>query len=100
MESKLYGVYYQTDPTFGFGDRKINLDSIELTHTYLGFIRAEDLDEVFYRMQGDYWSPAGEARNLIKGLGLKHTSMSIGDVIWDIAEDKYHVVAQSGFTTI
>jgi hypothetical protein len=32
-------------------------------------------------MQGEFWSPMGEARNLIQTLGLHHTSMSCGDVV-------------------
>ena len=32
-------------------------------------------------MQGENWSPNGEARNLIGSLGLSHTSMSVGDII-------------------
>jgi len=34
-------------------------------------------------MQGMNWSPYGEARELIRSKGLKHTSMSVGDVIKD-----------------
>jgi hypothetical protein len=32
-------------------------------------------------MQGMFWSPEGQARDLIKGKKLVHTSMSVGDVI-------------------
>jgi hypothetical protein len=41
----------------------------------------EILDVIFYEMQGDVWSPHGEARELIKSLGLSHASMSIGDAV-------------------
>jgi hypothetical protein len=34
-------------------------------------------------MQAENWSPNGEARPLLKRLGLTHTSMSVGDVIRD-----------------
>jgi hypothetical protein len=34
-------------------------------------------------MQGEQWSPNGEARELIRSLGLSHASMSIGDVVED-----------------
>ena len=43
-------------------------------------IEAESLDEVFSKMQGEIWSPNGEAKPLIKALELSHTSMSVGDV--------------------
>jgi hypothetical protein len=35
------------------------------------------------RFQGENWSPNGEARDLILAKGLRHTSMSVGDVIED-----------------
>lgn len=40
-----------------------------------------DLSEIFRYYQGENWSPEGEARDLIQGLGLNHTSMSVGDVV-------------------
>jgi hypothetical protein len=46
-------------------------------------VKATDLEEVFQMMQGEVWSPNGEARDLIRGLGLTHTSMSVGDFIED-----------------
>jgi len=51
------------------------------THILLGEVKARNLDEIFYMMQGDIWSPRGEARSLIRKRGLQHTSMSVGDVI-------------------
>ncbi len=37
--------------------------------------------KVFGMMQGERWSPKGEARRMIRELGLHHTSMSVGDVM-------------------
>lgn len=51
------------------------------THTYLGTVQSEDLEQVYMKMQGEMWSPEGEARNLIESRGLNHTSMSVGDLI-------------------
>lgn len=39
------------------------------------------LEYVFQAMQGESWSPNGEARSLIREKGLSHTSMSVGDVV-------------------
>lgn len=55
--------------------------TIEDTHTLLGSIRETDLDKIFHMLQGEVWSPHGEARNVISDLGLWHTSMSVGDII-------------------
>jgi len=61
---------------------------------------ADNLDEVYYNMQGDIWSPNGEQREYIKALGLQHTSMSVGDVIYSAAEHKYFMVDTFGFKEI
>lgn len=51
------------------------------THTLLGSIAETDLNKIFVIMQGEVWSPSGEARNVIDKLKLHHTSMSVGDII-------------------
>lgn len=65
------------------------------THIHLGSVSGTDLDELFRSLQGEEWSPEGEANELIVGLGLGHTSMSVGDVI--VIGDKIMVVANMGF---
>lgn len=56
-------------------------------------IKAKDLDDVYWLMQGENWSPHGEAKGFIRFLGLTHTSMSIGDVILDLEYLKFYQVA-------
>ncbi len=56
-------------------------DKLRKTHVRLATVRAFDMDEVFIRLQGEHWSPNGEARNLIRSLKLGHTSMSVGDAV-------------------
>ena len=41
----------------------------------------EAANEIWIIMQGERWSPQGEAKDLIRSLNLKHTSMCIGDLI-------------------
>lgn len=50
------------------------------THKFLKTALAENLEDLFRRMQAEVWSPKGEARELISGAGLEHTSMSVGDI--------------------
>jgi hypothetical protein len=38
-------------------------------------------EQTFIRMQGENWSPQGEARDLIASKGLSHTSFSVGDIV-------------------
>lgn len=47
-------------------------------------------------MQGENWSPNGEAREVIQHLDA-HTSMMIGDVIYDVENKKYVMVDTCGF---
>lgn len=51
------------------------------THILLGCVRGTHLEHIYQVMQGFNWSPNGEARNLIRKKGLRHTSMSVGDVV-------------------
>ena len=65
----------------GFGELNIDRDNLEVTHVLLGSVAETDLDIIFGIMQGEVWSPEGEARELIRSKELSHTSMSIGDLI-------------------
>jgi predicted kinase len=51
------------------------------THVRVGKIAETRPERIFGLMQGERWSPQGEARTLIRKLGLRHTSMNVGDVI-------------------
>jgi hypothetical protein len=71
------------------------------THVPLKSVAVENgtpnpLQYVFHMMQGEIWSPNGEARALIKSKGLEHTSMSVGDVIVD-ENGRANIVASFGF---
>jgi len=88
-----YGIHYKlpdTPETFGKND-------VQNTHSLLGFINGENLEDAFCQMQGEVWSPNGEAVNLIRNLGLNHTSMMIGDVISNPDTGEMWEVAWEGF---
>jgi len=55
--------------------------NIEETYMLLGSIKERELNSIYQLLQGEVWSPNGEARNLITTLDLSHTSMSIGDIV-------------------
>ena len=65
------------------------------SHVYLGSIHEINLDRIFELMQSEIWSPNGEARYLIESHGLKHTSMSVGDIIG--IKSEYYIVDLFGF---
>ena len=58
-----------------------NPKELGLTHVFLGRINESNPSNVFRMMQGEMWSPEGEARTMIRRKGLGHTSMSVGDII-------------------
>jgi hypothetical protein len=64
-----------------FGEVKVDPKNLEATHVLLGSIAETHLEAIFGSLQGECWSPNGEARELITSKELNHTSMSVGDVI-------------------
>jgi len=58
-----------------------DMTHLHRTHIELKDIDADHLDDIFGFMQGEVWSPNGEARDLIASKGLAHTSMSVGDIV-------------------
>jgi hypothetical protein len=82
-----YQIYYARQPTFHpsgqLGTPLLTVSALAQSHIHLREIDADSLDDAFWQMQGENWSPHGEARALLQSLGLGHTSLSVGDVIGD-----------------
>jgi hypothetical protein len=58
-----------------------------------------DLEKVFREMQGEIWSPNGEAYDLIDALGVEHTSMSTNDIV--VGPDNVAwIVDRNGFSKL
>ena len=76
----------------------IDACDLEKTHVKLCSLETKDLDKIYFEMQGEVWSPNGEARQLIIKRGLNHTSMSVGDII--VVDDKVFMVDNVGFAPI
>lgn len=55
--------------------------NLSKSHVMLGRVDSKDPEKLFWALQGENWSPNGEARSLIKSLGLDHTSVSVGDIL-------------------
>lgn len=70
------------------------------THVLLGTVDlgSNRLPGIWLLMQGENWSPNGEARALIRSLGLVHTSMDVGDVIK--CPDGLFLVDNEGFVKL
>lgn len=84
-----------------FGDVPADLiKNLKDTHVLIGSIKGSaNLDDIYEMMQGENYSPEGEARNLIQQAGTCHTSMSVGDIIED-ANGVFHLVSGIGFTVL
>jgi hypothetical protein len=85
MKINRWLIFYRKEPTFRL-DKDISMETLSKTHVYLAAVsdsdgRSVSRDAVFSAMQAEVWSPNGEGRNIIRRLGLKHTSMSVGDVL-------------------
>ncbi len=72
--------------------------NLKKTHVLLGSIKGTNPDSIFYLMQGEIWSPQGEAYDLIGKSGASHTSMSVGDVVE--TNGKVYIVDRDGFEEI
>lgn len=74
---------------------EITPETIPSTHALIGKIRETNPEKIFAMMQGESWSPNGEARDMIERSGTGHTSMSVGDVIR--VGNKWLMVDRYGF---
>lgn len=76
--------------------------NLERTHIHLKDLEleggAQQLERVFRDMQGEVWSPNGEAMGLIEAKGLRHTSMSMGDIV--VVDGRAHIVDRFGFAEL
>lgn len=101
---KKFKVYYAIEPIFrraepDFGVEMPTIENLHRTHKFIKQVEAEDLEDVFFQMQGEQCSSNGETRDLIKSLGLSRTSMSIGDVIED-EDGRFYVLEMIGFSEL
>jgi hypothetical protein len=70
-------------------------DSVPDNYTLIGKIRETNPDKIFHMMQGEIWSPEGQANDMIRSSGTGHTSMSVGDIIH--VGNKWLMVDRYGF---
>lgn len=88
---------------FSRGTRGLDLNAVLAdlgnTHTRIGRVNETDLSKIFNMMQGEVWSPNGEANTMPAMSKTGHTSMSIGDVIM-LPNGSAYMVDFSGFTNL
>jgi hypothetical protein len=94
----VFKIYYMHPGHFRAGICGDGTTDLAATHIHLKDLTLPDgagLDDVYREMQGEVWSPEGEAFDLIEEKGLQHTSMSVGDVV--IHDGQPYIVARYGF---
>jgi hypothetical protein len=118
VEGSEIEIWYMRDDFFSEGicgiTKNIDPQNLEKTHILLGTIKGtkssinkvltsnETCEEIYYALQGENWSPFGEATCYIYSRNLSHTTMSIGDVIRFVRDNnpQTFVVKSFGFGTI
>lgn len=101
--ARTYRVWYQKRMLGRFmADVDLDPEHLDQTHICLVEIKAAHLYDVFLLMQGERWSPNGEARSIIERAGLSYTSMSVGDVVemQDGGRQRFFRCDSYGFTEI
>jgi hypothetical protein len=96
-----YAIYYRVDANFR-EDRDLPRHEVFDPEFFrlVSVIEAKNADDAYMNMQGEMWSPMGEARFMIRRLGLRHTSMSIGDVLYDLFSGDMYQVMMSGWEKV
>lgn len=96
LMSPVFQVFYRKEPTFRL-DEMLTIANLLDSHVYVKDIKARDVGVAWIKMQGENWSPNGEASEMLKAKGLSHTSMSIGDVFCNKKTGDYSQVDVMGF---
>jgi hypothetical protein len=103
----IYSVYYMKSEFFSVGvkgydwlkqhNRVPNIADLNASHVHLTDLDADDLQDVYLKMQGESWSPMGDARGLIASKGARHTSMAVGDIAIDRNSCFAYLLDRTGF---
>ncbi len=73
-------------------------NNLEATHVKIGSVKETNPEKIFMMMQGENWSPEGQARSMIRSSGTGHTSMSVGDIV--VVNGEAQMVDRFGFTKL
>lgn len=110
-----YAIFYMRPDFFRDGilghdwceGRKALPDPTNLAKTHVWLLNrthpdhpAAALEAIYMTMQGEVWSPNGEARDMIEAKGLHHTSMSVGDVVVHVDTGIVYMVDRFGFAEL
>jgi len=97
----LYMIYYRRNATLR-ENADITYEAITKSDDYVLVtpLMGLNLEDIFEKMQGEHWSPNGEARPFIESLDLDHTSMSVGDCVLDVSTGNMYECASEGWNKV
>lgn len=75
-----------------------SVNDLKLSYCPIALVHAEDEDDVFCKMQAEYWSPNGEAKEIIRESDTWHTSMMTCDLIYDLEDNSFVKTMMFGFS--
>src|SRR5262245_7491885 len=78
-------------------NRVPNIADLNVSHVHLVDVEADKLEDVYLKMQGESWSPTGDARELVACKGVRHTSMAVGDIAIELRSRFAYLVDRTGF---
>lgn len=68
------------------------------THVKVGSVKCASPERLFVLLQQHKWSPSGEARDMLESMGVKHQSLSVGDVL--VVNNRHLLVSERGFVRL
>jgi len=75
-----------------------NPRQLDASHAMIGTLAETDPEQVFSLMQSESWDPGNRANDMLAEFGVKHKSMTKGDIIVD--GNRFHLVTDSGIKTL
>jgi len=84
-------VWYRKSQT---NTNKINVNDLSSTHSMIGTLGETDPEAVFSMMQSESWDTDNAAENMLNQLGVRHSSMTTGDVV--VVDKVAHVITNNG----
>lgn len=95
VKNKYFRDYSMGSDNLPEGVELPNPNNLESTHAFIGKIDTLDLNEIYEKMQGEFWSEGKTTNEILKSKDVGHTSMSVGDIIKN--RDGVFMVDWTGF---
>jgi hypothetical protein len=81
VKNKFFRDYITGSENLPDGVKLPDPNNLEATHAFIGKLDTLDLNEIYEKMQGEFWSEGKITNDILKSKDVGHTSMSVGDII-------------------